>query len=99
MAINTYYLVTGFIKLLLHSGLHTAAIVFAGIFGFGGMLVYLTAIFYLVFRKNRKITQPLLSDDAELGPTGSNASIVTHLPREDITSMQLPQTRSAMNLD
>ncbi|XP_039114113.1 metal transporter Nramp3-like [Dioscorea cayenensis subsp. rotundata] len=99
MAINTYYLVTGFIKLLLHSGLHTAAIVFAGIFGFGGMLVYLGAIFYLVFRKNRKITQLLLSDDTELGPTGNNASIVTHLPREDIISMQLPQTRSAMNLD
>ncbi|XP_039114118.1 LOW QUALITY PROTEIN: metal transporter Nramp3-like [Dioscorea cayenensis subsp. rotundata] len=99
MVINTYYLVTGFIKLLLHSGLHTAAIVFAGIFGFGGMLVYLVAIFYLVFRKNREITQPLLFDDAELGLTSNNSSIVTHLPREDITSIQFPQTGSAMNLE
>lgn len=104
MAINTYYLVTSFVKLLLHSGLQTVSVVFAGIFGFSGMAVYLAAILYLVFRKNRKSTQLLLSRDAELGQSCNNPDSETNismynLPREDITSMQLPQTRSAVDLD
>lgn len=103
MAINTYYIVTGFIKLLLHSGLKTVSIVFAGIFGFSGMLVYVVAILYLVFRKNRKSTEPSLLD-AEVGQrcnssgTEINNSIYV-LPREDIASMQLPERRSALDLD
>ncbi|XP_073008346.1 metal transporter Nramp3-like isoform X1 [Typha latifolia] len=104
MLINTYFLITSFISLLLHSGLRTVSVVFAGIFGFLGMLVYVAAILYLVFRKNRKSTQPLLQADAELAPACSDSGVepsgsLHHLPREDISSMQLPQRRSALDLD
>ncbi|XP_020109880.1 metal transporter Nramp3-like isoform X1 [Ananas comosus] len=104
MVINTYFLVTSFVKLLLHSGLRTASVVFSGMFGFLGMLIYVAAILYLVFRKNRKSTQPLLQGDAELGPmcTDSNHAdnnTLYHLPREDISSMQLPQNRAGLDLD
>ncbi|PKA52275.1 Metal transporter Nramp3 [Apostasia shenzhenica] len=105
MAINIYYLISGFIKLLLHSRLKTASKAFAGIFGFGAIFVYFAAIIYLALRKNRKSTQPLLSIDPELeqipdNNSGNEAnSIVCGLPREDIASMQLPQGRSAFDLD
>ncbi|XP_010926919.1 metal transporter Nramp3 isoform X1 [Elaeis guineensis] len=104
VAINSYYLITGFINLLLHNGLKTVSIVFAGIVGFSGMLVYAAAILYLVIRKNSKSTQPLWLDEAELGQSCNNSGIeisnsIYALPREDITSMQLPQTRSTLDLD
>ncbi|XP_042436043.1 metal transporter Nramp3-like [Zingiber officinale] len=94
VVINSYYLVTGFVSLLLHSGLPTASIVFAGVFGFSGMLVYMAAILYLVFRRNRNSTQPLLQDDSEFGRSCDANSSLYDLPREDIASMQLPQERS-----
>jgi manganese transport protein len=59
MIINIYFLITSFVKLLLHSGMSTVSQVFAGIFGFLGMLIYIAAILYLVFRKNRKCTLPV----------------------------------------
>ncbi|XP_025812937.1 metal transporter Nramp3 isoform X2 [Panicum hallii] len=104
VVINTYFLITSFVKLLLHSGLSTVSQVFSGIFGFLGMLIYIAAILYLVFRKNRKSTQPLLESDPELsvahGSTGAGAEgSLGHLPREDISSMQLPQQRAATDLD
>ncbi|KAG6531697.1 hypothetical protein ZIOFF_005516 [Zingiber officinale] len=94
VVINSYYLVTGFVSLLLHSGLPTASIVFAGVFGFSGMLVYMAAILYLVFRRNRNSTQPLLQDDSEFCRSCDANSSLYDLPREDIASMQLPQERS-----
>ncbi|KAL6873759.1 hypothetical protein ACP4OV_013841 [Aristida adscensionis] len=103
--INTYFLITSFVRLLLHSGLSTVSQVFSGIFGFLGMLIYIAAILYLVFRKNRKCTMPLLENDSELavagGPgTGAGAEgSLGHLPREDISSMQLPQQRAASDLE
>ena len=102
MAINTYYIISGFIKLLLKSGLPTVSKVFAGIFGFAGMSIYLAAILYLVIRKNRKAIQTLLPCDAELGETRNNSEAnnsIYNLPREDIVSMQLPQSRSTLDLD
>ncbi|MQM12263.1 hypothetical protein Taro_045179 [Colocasia esculenta] len=100
MSINIYYIVTSFVKLLLHSGLQTVSIVFAGIFGFSGMIVYLAAIVYLVTRKNKKVIQPLLSDSAgiALGSDCSGAETGS-LPREDIVSMQLPSGRSTLDID
>ena len=104
VVINTYFLITSFVKLLLHSGLSTFSRVFSGIFGFLGMLIYIAAILYLVFRKNRKSTQPLLESDPELSVVdrstcaGAEGSL-GHLPREDISSMQLPQQRAATDLD
>jgi len=104
MAINTYYIISGFVKLLLRSGLPTVSKVFAGIFGFAGMSVYLAAILYLVIRKNRKVIQTSLPGDAELGETRGNShteanNSIYNLPREDIVSMQLPQSRSTLDLD
>lgn len=102
MIINTYYLASSFTKLLIHSGLNTVTKVFAGIFGFLGLLIYIVAVLYLTFRKNHKSMQPLLqqSTDAELASVGSSDlpaeatnGTLYHLPREDITSMQLPDRR------
>ncbi|OEL26969.1 Metal transporter Nramp3 [Dichanthelium oligosanthes] len=103
VVINTYFLITSFVKLLLHSGLSTVSQVFSGIFGFLGMLIYIAAILYLVFRKNRKSTQPLLESDPEIAVSdlsiGAEAEgSLGHLPREDISSMQLPQQRAATDL-
>ncbi|KAJ6802098.1 metal transporter Nramp3-like isoform X1 [Iris pallida] len=96
MAINTYYLASGFIKLLIHSRLPTVSKVFAGIFGFSGMLVYLLAILYLALRKNKKVTKPLFPGDTELGVSSSvTNNSMYNLPREDITSMQLPRDSAA----
>ncbi|WOL18831.1 metal transporter Nramp3 [Canna indica] len=97
--INSYYIISGFINLLLHSGMQTVSVVFAGIVGFSGMLVYVAAILYLVFRRNRKSTQPLLHDDSQFGQSCGSSSSIYDLPREDIVSMQLPQRRNALDLD
>jgi natural resistance-associated macrophage protein 2 len=105
VVINTYFLITSFVKLLLHSGLSTVSEVFSGIFGFLAMLIYIAAILYLVFRKNRKFTMPLLESDSEAAVAGGKDAgagtegSLGHLPREDISSMQLPQLRATSDLD
>lgn len=102
MAINIYYLLTGFIKLLFHNHMKLAAAVFLGIFGFSGMAIYLAGIAYLVFRSNNKATHLLALMTPENGQTSNetgNGSIMYSLPREDIVSMQLPQRRDAEGLD
>ncbi|XP_043699081.1 metal transporter Nramp6-like [Telopea speciosissima] len=101
MAINIYFIATGFIKLLLHSGLKVVLAVFAGIFGFSGMLIYLTGIAYLVYRKNKKVTPLLPLDEADIGQridNLNNGSLYSH-PREDIVSMQLPQRIRTADID
>lgn len=97
MSINIYYLMNGFIKLLLHSHLQLVAVVFLGIFGFSGMALYLAGIAYLVLRKNKEATHLLSLTTAESQQMGANEQSNTSmycLPREDIVSMQLPQRRS-----
>lgn len=81
MGINIYYLVSSFIKLLLHSHMNLAAIVFLGLLGFSGIAIYLAAIGYLVLRKNRESTHFLAFGNSQSEET---------LPREDIVNMQLP---------
>ncbi|KAM6586029.1 hypothetical protein CsatB_013031 [Cannabis sativa] len=102
MAINIYYLMTGFINLLLHNHLPLAAVIFLGIFGFSGLGVYLAGIAYLVFRKNKKVTHLLSLTGPECHQRAtneqSNGSMYC-LPREDIVCMQLPQRRSAEELE
>ncbi|XP_062089984.1 metal transporter Nramp1-like [Humulus lupulus] len=102
MAINIYYLMTGFINLLLHNHLPLAAVVFLGIFGFSGLGVYLAGIAYLVFRKNKKATH-LLSlttpDCQQMAANEQSNGSMYCLRREDIVSMQLPQRRSAEDLE
>ncbi|XP_021821838.1 metal transporter Nramp6-like isoform X1 [Prunus avium] len=102
MAINVYYLISGFIKLLLHSHFKVLAVVFLGILGFSGMGLYLAGIAYLVFRKNKEATHLLALTTPESRQLAieqqGNASMYC-LAREDIVSMQLPQRRSTEDLD
>lgn len=84
MAINIYFITSSFIKLLLHSKLKLVFVIFAGILGFSGLLIYLAAIAFLALRKNRE-TSHLLSLTMHEQP---------QIPREDIVSMQLPQRRT-----
>ncbi|KAG0451574.1 hypothetical protein HPP92_026345 [Vanilla planifolia] len=93
MAINIYYIITGFIKLLIRSRINITLKAIAGLAGFSGILVYLSAIIYLALRKNRKSTQPLLSLDSELEQRCGDSR------RDDIARMQLPQSRTALDLD
>ncbi|OVA16080.1 Natural resistance-associated macrophage like [Macleaya cordata] len=97
MAINIYYIATAFFKFLLHSKLKVIVIVFAGILGFSGMLVYLAGIAYLVIRKNTEVIHLLSSEEPEIGLRGNHhdTGSMYSLPREDIVSMQLPQRVTA----
>ncbi|KAL4328420.1 metal transporter Nramp6 [Arachis duranensis] len=89
MTINIYYLISSFIKLLLHAKMKMVGKVFVGILGFSGVAVYLAGIAYLVVRKNRKAT-PFLALTSAAAAEDCNESL-SHLPREDIVSMQLPE--------
>ncbi|XP_010497303.1 PREDICTED: metal transporter Nramp1-like [Camelina sativa] len=90
MGINIYYLVSSFIKLLIHSHMKLGLVIFCGILGFAGIAIYLASIGYLVFRKNKEAT-PLLSS--------RNSQNVETLPRQDIVNMQLPNRVSTSDVD
>ncbi|XP_014515909.1 metal transporter Nramp6 isoform X1 [Vigna radiata var. radiata] len=101
MGINIYYLMTSFVKLLLHAHIRIVAKVFLGILGFSGVALYIGGIAYLVFRKNKKTTHVLTLrtlEDQQMGNTEGDVSMYS-LPREDIVSMQLPQKRSPAEFD
>jgi len=101
MGINIYYLMTSFVKLLLHAHLRIVAKVFLGILGFSGVALYIGGIAYLVFRKNKKTTHVLtLStlEDQQMANAEGDVSMYS-LPREDIVSMQLPQKRTPAEFD
>lgn len=93
MGINIYYLVDGFIGILIHGKFKLVAAVFLGIFGFSAMIVYLAAIAYLVFRKNSKSSNLLALTTSESRQTSTNGGegSIHNLPREDIVNMQLPR--------
>ncbi|XP_040371543.1 metal transporter Nramp6 isoform X3 [Rosa chinensis] len=97
MAINVYYLMSGFIKILLHSHFELVGVVFLGILGFSGMTLYLAGIVYLVFRKNKEAPHLLALTTPESREM-ANAQLGC-LAREDIVSMQLPQRRSTEDID
>ncbi|KAI4329394.1 hypothetical protein L6164_021662 [Bauhinia variegata] len=93
MAINIYYLLTKFIKLLLHSHMEMVGKVFVGMLGFSGVALCLAGIAYLVIHKNREATNLLAlttPESRQMTNEQGNESIYC-LPREDIVSMQLPQ--------
>ncbi|CAJ1954985.1 unnamed protein product [Sphenostylis stenocarpa] len=101
MVINIYYLITGFIKLLLHSDIKTVAKVFLGILGFSGIAIYLAGIAYLVLRKNKEATHLLAltaPENQQMTNEQGNESIYS-LRREDIVSMQLPHRSTPADLD
>ena len=79
MGINIYYLVSSFIKLILHGHMKLVAVVFLGILGFSGIAIYLAAIGYLVLRKNRESSTHCLPS--------SNSQTAETLPREDTVNM------------
>ncbi|KAE9467722.1 hypothetical protein C3L33_00395, partial [Rhododendron williamsianum] len=97
MGINIYYLATSFVKVLLHSHIKVVGKVFCGILGFSGMLVYLAAIAYLVFRRNKEATHILALTSTE--SRGMGNELGGCLPREDIISMQLPQRRATVDVE
>ncbi|CAH8381181.1 unnamed protein product [Eruca vesicaria subsp. sativa] len=80
MGINIYYLVSSFVKVILHGHMKLVAIIFLGILGFSGIAIYLAAIGYLVLRKNRE-PSTLASSNSQTADT---------LPRENIVNVQLP---------
>ncbi|ESW22797.1 hypothetical protein PHAVU_005G182000 [Phaseolus vulgaris] len=101
MVINIYYLITGFIKLLLQSHIKIVAKVLLGMLGFSGIAIYLAGITYLVIRKNTEATHLLAltaSENQQMTNEQGNGSIYS-LPREDIVSMQLPQRSTPADLD
>ncbi|XP_020232645.1 metal transporter Nramp6 [Cajanus cajan] len=101
MGINIYYLLTSFVKLLLHVHLKIVTKVFLGILGISGVAIYMGGIAYLVFRKNKKVTHILAfstQEDQHVENEQGNISMY-HLPREDIVSMQLPEKSSAAEID
>ncbi|XP_065869150.1 metal transporter Nramp1 isoform X2 [Euphorbia lathyris] len=100
MAINIYYLVNGFIRILIHGEFKVVSAVFLGIFGFSAMILYLAAIAYLVLRKNTESSNLLALTMSESQQTSTNRGegSVHNLPREDIVNMQLPQ-RSTEEVD
>ncbi|GMH05180.1 hypothetical protein Nepgr_007020 [Nepenthes gracilis] len=102
MSINMYFLLSSFIKLLLHSDLKPVSIVFSTIFGIAGFSLYLAAIAYLTFRKNKGSAHLLVLATPEVQRamnTLADGSSEISLPREDIVSMQLPQRRSNVDVD
>ncbi|KAI4355822.1 hypothetical protein L6164_004559 [Bauhinia variegata] len=101
MAINIYFLLTNFIKLLLHSHIEVVGKVFLGILGFSGVALYLAGIAYLVFRKNREATNLLAltwPENRQMTNEQGNEPVYC-LPREDIVSMQLPQRSNPSGID
>eukprot|EP00249_Psilotum_nudum_P004427 c17950_g1_i2 orf=488-2176(-) len=109
LAINLYYLCTGFTRLLLNSNLAKAK-VFVGIIGYGAITAYACTILYLVFRKDKEVTYILPVEESvanQMECTGREMSpdpqeVELHgpfgmLPREDIISMQLPAGGSRLD--
>ncbi|KAL3343277.1 hypothetical protein AABB24_027035 [Solanum stoloniferum] len=90
MGINIYYLAEKLVTSLKDSHLGKAAKVLCGLLGASCLLVYLSSILYLAFRKNKEGTHLL----ALTGQEGLQVSELNNLPREDILRMQLPQQRT-----
>ncbi|KAB1221006.1 Metal transporter Nramp5 [Morella rubra] len=64
IGINIYYLSTGFVDWLINNNLPKVANVFVGVLVFPIMAVYILAVIYLTFRKDRVVTfvQPIKND-------------------------------------
>lgn len=91
MVINIYYLITRFVHILLHNDLQLVAVVFIGILGFSGMVLYLSGIAYLVLRKNKEITYLLALTTEDSQRLSNEPNKASGYASEDIISMQLPQ--------
>ena len=67
IGINVYYLLTGFMGWLIHGSLPRAANVLVGIVVFPLMAMYVMAVLYLMFSKDRVVT--FNQEPAKVGPT------------------------------
>lgn len=56
IGINVYYLTTGYVGWMVHSTLPKAATICISIIVFPLMAIYLMAVLYLTFRKDREVT-------------------------------------------
>ncbi|KAB1221002.1 Metal transporter Nramp5 [Morella rubra] len=100
VGINIYYLSTSFVGWLINNNLPKVANVFVGILVFPIMAVYILAVIYLTFRKDKVVTfvQPIKNDpvaqnNMENGlscPDGS--ANLDRIPyREDLADIPLPE--------
>ncbi|GLT69452.1 hypothetical protein SLA2020_416010 [Shorea laevis] len=90
IGINVYYLSTGFVGWLIHGNLHMVGKVFMGILVFPFMAIYILALIYLTFRKDKVVTyvEPMKPDQIESGIDEMDRA-VPH--REDLAQIPLPQ--------
>lgn len=98
IGINVYYLITGFVGWLVHSSLPKVANVFIGIVVFPLMAIYILAVVYLMFRKDRAVTfiEPTKlgpGDHLEKGIGHSDGALsLDNIPyREDLADIPLPE--------
>lgn len=89
IGINIYYLSTGFVGWLIHNDLPRVGNVFIGIAVFPLMAIYVLAVIYLMFRKDRVVT---FIDPTKVGSDQQN-----HLEgginapyREDLADIAIP---------
>lgn len=99
IAINVYYLSTGFVGWLIHSSLPKVANVFIGIIVFPLMAMYILAVIYLTVRKDTVKTyietknDPIVQAHMEKGFVNSDGHLeLGHAPyREDLADIPLPE--------
>jgi len=93
IGINLYYLSTGFIGWLIHSSLPKAANVLIGIVVFPLMAVYISAILYLMFRKDRVVT---FKEATKVDPNASEHHLeegISHSDDQEVLSLDgIPPT-------
>ncbi|XP_077213406.1 metal transporter Nramp7.2-like isoform X2 [Tasmannia lanceolata] len=83
VVINVYFLSTSFVTWLIHNSLPKLANIFIGIFVFPLMALYILAVIYLTFRKDKAIT--FVDTDPELECVNSQTQIENGLsPATDL---------------
>lgn len=92
IGINIYYLSTAFVGWLLNNSLPKVGNVLIGILVFPLMAIYILAVIYLMFRKDKVVTyiDPIKDHHMENGT--NNMELVDPVPyREDLVHIPLPQ--------
>ncbi|XP_009385111.2 metal transporter Nramp5-like [Musa acuminata AAA Group] len=96
IGINIYFLSTSFVDWIIHSSLPRPVTVLIGIVVFPFMAVYVLAILYLAFRKDRVVTFVDKSDSSQIEmedgvhPSDGNKATEVMPYREDLADIPLP---------
>lgn len=96
IGINIYFLSTSFVDWITHSSLPRPVTVLIGIVVFPFMAVYILAILYLAFRKDRVVTFVDKSDSSQIEmedgvhPSDGNKATEVMPYREDLADIPLP---------